>query len=103
MSSAKNFGINDLTKQKIINLINALIPEVKIYLFGSRAKGTYHERSDIDIALDAGKPLNVSQLGELKDVLNATNISYKIDVVDINSLPEDMYFNIKKELILWKE
>lgn len=103
MLNAKNFGINELTKQKIINLIKALIPEAKIYLFGSRARSTYHERSDIDIALDAGKALSINQLGELKDVLNATDISYKIDVVDLNGLPKDMYLNIKKELVIWNE
>lgn len=60
----------------MINLVKALIPEARIYLFGSRAKGSYGERSDIDVALDAKKKLNISELSEIKEVLNASNISY---------------------------
>jgi uncharacterized protein len=97
------FGISSAVKDKIIRVIHALIPEARIYLFGSRARGTYTDRSDIDIALEADKPLKRVDIGEVRDMLNASNISYKIDVVDLNSLPEEMRSAILKERVLWKE
>jgi predicted nucleotidyltransferase len=42
-------------KETIIRLLEALFPKVKIYLLGSRARGTYSVTSDIDLALDTGK------------------------------------------------
>jgi predicted nucleotidyltransferase len=45
-------------KEIIIRLLDALFPGVKIYLFGSRARGTHRPTSDIDLALDAGRELS---------------------------------------------
>lgn len=89
-------------QQKIIHLIIALHPEVKIYLFGSQATGTQVHGSDIDIALDAGKPMNRAEVGEVREILNATDIPYKIDVVDFHNVPEAMQKMILKEGIVWK-
>jgi len=36
----------------MVKLLQVLFPQVKIYLFGSRAKGTNAPESDIDLALD---------------------------------------------------
>lgn len=47
--------IDEKTKHKIIAVISALMPDVKIYLFGSRARGTNSRTADIDIALDGGE------------------------------------------------
>jgi uncharacterized protein len=96
-------GIDERKKQKIISLISALLPEAKIYLFGSRARGTHTELSDIDLALDAGERVSRRVINEIKDVLEATNIINSIDVVDlhgpISSAMRDM---ILKEGVLWK-
>ena len=94
-------------QQKIRDLIVALHPHVKIYLFGSQATGSQAtgaqvHGSDIDIALDAGKPMNRAEVGEVREVLNATDIPYKIDVVDFHSVPEAMQKMILKEGIVWK-
>jgi uncharacterized protein len=95
-------SIEEQYKQKIINLIVALHPQIKIYLFGSQATGTQVHGSDIDIALDAGKQMKRSAVGEIREVLNATDIPYKIDVVDLHLISEKMREMILKEGILWK-
>lgn len=97
-----NTGIDDKIKNKIIRIVNALTPESKIYLYGSRARGDYSSRSDIDIAIDAGCKLPRENVGEIRDILAASNIIYKIDVVDMNNISEDMYKNILEHRIIWK-
>jgi predicted nucleotidyltransferase len=52
ISYKKSGDISEKYKQKIINLIIALQPYAKIYLFGSQATGTQVAGSDIDIALE---------------------------------------------------
>ncbi len=97
------YGIDERSKQKIIDLIGVLLPNAKIYLFGSRARGNYTETSDIDLALDAGAPIPKIIIGEIKDVLEATNILNSIDVVDLNgAISPRMKDAILKEGVLWK-
>lgn len=88
-------------KQKIINVIHALMPQADIYLFGSRAKNQHNERSDYDIALDAGNQLNRLDVGEISDMLNASNMPYHFDIIDIHNIGEDFKQVIIREGILW--
>lgn len=91
-------------KEKIIAIVSALIPEAKIYLFGSRARLTHHSRSDIDIALDAGKKIEPRyRVGELRSMLVESHIPYKIDIVDIYMTSDDMRKAILEDKIIWKD
>lgn len=49
-------------------------PNAKIYLFGSRARGTHKVTSDIDIALDAGRKLDMLELAQARNVLECLYI-----------------------------
>ena len=89
-------------KQKIIRVISALIPDARIYLFGSRARGTNAEYADIDLALDAGKQLPIRDVDEVKSMFRESNIMYTIDVVDIYQVSDLMREQILKDKIIWK-
>jgi len=95
-------NIDKKTKQKIIALISALIPEAKIYLFGSRATGKHTQWSDIDIAIDVGKKLDRALVGEVINVVAGTDIVYKVEIVDVHSVSEDMRKSILEERVIWK-
>jgi predicted nucleotidyltransferase len=95
--------LDERDKRKIIDLITVLVPNAKIYLFGSRARGTNTERSDIDLALDAGEKIPRRIVHEIKDVLEATNIVNSIDVIDLNgAISDSLRSVILKEGVLWK-
>lgn len=96
-------GLDERTKHIIIGVISTLIPQAKIYLFGSRARGDFNSRSDIDVALDAGLPLERVEVGQVRDMLNESNILQKIEIVDLQSVPEVMKNNILREGIVWKD
>lgn len=57
----------------------------KIILFGSRAKGTAMERSDIDIAVSG-----VEDMDELEEALWTIPTLYKIDLVDLDHCRNDL-------------
>lgn len=95
----ENLSIED--QNKIIALVSALIPRAKIYLFGSRARKTNTARSDVDIAIDAGKLLPRTTIDEAHSVLQASNLMYRVDVVDLHQLDEEMRNAIMKEAIVW--
>jgi len=92
--------INSILKHITNNAINEDDIEV-MWLYGSQAKGTAHEQSDIDIAI-AFKNFNLSELDrklrpqELSliwsDELNLPD--GKLSIVDINNVPVYLAFNV---------
>ncbi len=89
-------------KETIIRLLTALFPDIKIYLFGSRARGDNRPGSDIDLAINIGRELTLEELAQTKNVLEAVNIPFKIDIVDMHNIPGTLLNIIKKEGISWK-
>ena len=53
---------------EIVKHIQSVLPEAKIYLFGSRAKGTNKPRSDFDIAIQWDKKIPAKILFQIHDV-----------------------------------
>ncbi len=94
---------NDIPyKKTIIALLGALFPQAKIYLFGSRARGTHQPGSDIDLAIDDNRIIPTLELGEAKNVINALSTIVSIDLVDLNRIPNVMKKTILDEGIVWK-
>ena len=89
-------------KSSIIKIITAFYPDAKIYLFGSYARGTAKQGSDIDLAIDVGKRLNIHEHQFLWNLLDALPTAQKIDLVDLYKVPEAMRNNILSQGITWK-
>ena len=94
--------VDERSKKIIIAVISAIIPQAKIILFGSRARGDFTAHSDIDIAIDTGKPVDILLIGEAKEMLKASNISAGIDLIDLSQVNSDFANNITKEGVIWK-
>ena len=93
-------GLQPEERAKIIRLIKAIVPEAEIYLYGSRARGTFQHGSDIDIALK-GEGLTRFNAGEVREVLEASRLPYAFDVVALAAAGDEFYQVIKDEMVLW--
>jgi uncharacterized protein len=89
-------------KDVMIKIIEIFFPHAKVYLFGSYARGTNKPGSDIDIAIDAGRRLTLQELQLPALLLDALPMSQKIDLVDVNRVPPEMYQAILREGVAWK-
>ena len=68
----------------------------KVYVFGSRTKGTARKFSDLDLAIDFnGQKIPREIKSELESFFEASFISIKVDIVDLNNISE----NFKKIII----
>lgn len=76
-----------------------LSAETKIFFFGSRARGHAKPFSDVDILIDAGKPLSLAHYSSLITAFDESLLPYKVDVVDAHSISEEFKKSIHKELI----
>jgi predicted nucleotidyltransferase len=94
---------SDLATAREIVLKHLQSFRVKVYLFGSQARGTADLYSDIDIALLPEETLPAETLAELKEKLEESNILRQVDVVDLSETDEAFCQKVMKEGILWKE
>jgi predicted nucleotidyltransferase len=88
-------------QQILTSIIKKHLPSVKIYLFGSRARGDYKSTSDVDIALDAGEKIDLYTLSLIKEEIEESIIPFTVDVVDLYNVSEDFKKNILKDGKLW--
>jgi len=76
-------------------------PEARVWVFGSRANGRSHPRSDIDLAIEwggeqctsAGGPQRLPDavLDALKRGFDASDLPQRVDVVDLARLKDDAF------------
>ncbi len=78
--------------QKIIEICRELSAE-KVYLYGSRAKGTNVERSDIDIAA-AG----VKEFEHLEEAVEEIDTLYTIDLLNLDTVRNQ---NLLEDVVLY--
>ena len=69
-------------------LTRHLPPGVRVYAFGSRARGTTKRWADLDLSLEGDGPLSLSVLGQLAQAFDESLLPWKVDLVDRASVSE---------------
>jgi len=91
------YGLKETYLQKLRQIFFKYADIDQAILYGFRAKGTYREGSDIDIAL-RGNKLTDSQLGRIEDELDMLLLPYKIDISLISAIDnEELLDHIKRK------
>ncbi len=75
--------------------------KVRVYFFGSRAKGEARKSSDIDLAILPLRPLPPGLMAELREALEESWIPFEVDVVDLTETDPSFRERVLKEGILW--
>lgn len=88
-------GINETYLRDIRNVLCKYNIIEMAYIFGSRSRGCYKEKSDIDICI-FGKETSTILAVEIKEIINEeTNVPYFVDIVCFNQLEnKDLKRNI---------
>lgn len=61
-----------------------------VWVFGSRAKGTARKYSDLDLAIDDDQqPLPLSMMTSMLDDFEESDLPYKVDIVDWNTISDE--------------
>ena len=88
-------------KKILSKIIEDIIPNAKIYLFGSRARLSHQEGSDIDLAIDSGNKIDIKTILKLHTKIEETSIPLSVDLIDFNNIKPELKNEIIKEGILW--
>ena len=86
-----NFGIKESSINILIDIFSKYEPITEVVLYGSRAKGNYNERSDVDMVIRNSK-VDRHILGKIILDINNSNFPYTIDL--------QMFENIKNKNII---
>ncbi len=63
-------------------ILRTCVPGYEVWVFGSRVKGTAKKYSDLDVAVISEQPLPIATMAELRQSLDESDLTIKVDVVD---------------------
>lgn len=93
--------INEI--QKVVAPIANFYGVKKLYLFGSYAKGTANEESDIDLLVEKGTSISLLKLSGMRQIFEET-LHKSVDLVTTAGIEEDFRKEIVgTEILLYEE
>lgn len=75
------------------------VPECDVFVFGSRAKWTAQDTSDLDLCVKGSEALSLKTLAALRDAFSLSRIPYKVDVVDWHRISDSFRQAIQEDLL----
>ena len=81
---------------EVAGIIARYLPDARIFLFGSRAKGCAGETSDFDIAIDVGSKISLGVIARIKDEIDELRTLKSIDIIDLNRINPEFKTIIRK-------
>jgi predicted nucleotidyltransferase len=80
-----------------------LPPGATVWVFGSRATGRARRYSDLDLAIDVGRPLTLDETARLREEFSDSDLPYRIDLVDWQSIGDRFRQGIAADRVLLRE
>ncbi len=74
-------------------------PGAVVWVFGSRVKGRARAASDLDLAIDAGRALSLSETGALAEAFDEAPLPYRVDVVDLHSISAEFRAIVERDML----
>jgi uncharacterized protein len=71
------------------------LPGAKAFLFGSRTRGSAQTYSDLDVAVDAGAPVDLLRLAALEEAFQESDLPFRIDLTDWHRLSPEFREQIR--------
>ena len=100
----KSFANTDtLGKLKEVVLSFLKDEDIKVVLFGSRARGDSVNTSDVDIGIIIGEGVDRKKLVLLREHIDELNIPFKVEIVDFSTISEEFKEMALKEAVVWKD
>ena len=72
----------------IQSILKTFIPNLVVWLFGSRTTPNIKPYSDIDLAIITQHPLSTDIMAAMRSAFTESDLPYKVDLVDWSTLDE---------------
>lgn len=89
-------------RRQLEALLSEHVPEAEVWAYGSRVNGRSHPASDLDLVLRGPnlERIPTSQLADLEEALEESNIPMLVQAHDWARLPTSFHEQIKKHYVL---
>ena len=103
MTGNKNSGKLLLRPQEfaeVCQILKNIVPDYPVWAFGSRVSGGAKQFSDLDIVIMTQEPLSLTDMADLKEAFDQSDLVFKVDIVDWASTSDSFRKVIKAEKII---
>lgn len=74
-------------RERVLALVARRIPGATIRVYGARSREKkVRDSSDLDLAVDAGRKLELEELAELREDFRESDLPFSVDVVDLHAM-----------------
>ncbi len=78
----------------IVYILEYNLPDTTVWAYGPRVDGTSTKFSDLNLLVISKEPITDLSIFKLKTVFSNTDLPYKVNIVDWNSLSSEEQRNI---------
>jgi predicted nucleotidyltransferase len=104
MTGPRQIALPTEHRRLVLTILRANLPQnTKVWVFGSRATGRARRYSDLDLAIDAGRPLTLDELAGLTEAFSDSDLPYKVDIVDWRNIQDRWRQTIMAERVALTE
>ena len=68
--------------EELLRVLREQVPDLEVWAFGSRVKGTAKPYSDLDLALITVQPMTLHQLADIEEAFSQSDLPIKVDLLD---------------------
>ncbi len=92
-------GIAPRDLANLAAMLEPIMGDHSLSLFGSRARGGYGDFSDIDIVAEGTEPIPLAVLAKVESALSESDLPVKVDLVDARRASAEFLELIAKDLV----
>jgi type I restriction enzyme, S subunit len=81
-------------------ILLAEVPDYEVWAFGSRAKWTAKDSSDLDLALASKEPVPAKRLRRLQRAFEESYLPLKVDVIDLSKVSPEFHALIEEQHVV---
>jgi uncharacterized protein len=89
MTRAPAIDLSAEDRRLVVEILRANLPAgAKVWAFGSRVSGRARPYSDLDLAIDCGRPMSLDEAARLSEAFTESDLPYRVDVVDWQAIDD---------------
>ena len=93
-----NLDLEERYQNFIKTSIKEILPDAKIFIYGSRVKNKALKYSDVDIAVKCPTKIPFEKILKLKAYFENSTFPYQVDLIDLDDISEKFLSMIKEDL-----
>ncbi len=89
--------LTNAQQRAVLAVLARCLPGVPVWVFGSRATGRARPFSDLDLLVEPPEALSWPARAALRDAFEATDLPFRVDIVEVQELAPGMRDRVDAE------